>query len=57
MAYTIITDKCEACGRCKDDCPVDAIVENGGVYSVVADDCVDCSTCEAVCPTSAIISA
>ena len=56
MAYTIIQDKCEACGKCKEACPVDSIVENGGVYTVVADDCVDCGTCEGVCPTSAAVA-
>jgi NAD-dependent dihydropyrimidine dehydrogenase PreA subunit len=56
MAYKI-TDACVSCGSCKDGCPVDAIVEDGGVYSIVSDECVDCGTCESNCPSNAIEAA
>ena len=51
MAYKI-TDACIACGACKGECPVDAIVE-GDVYSINADLCLDCGACAGVCPVEA----
>ncbi len=52
MAYTI-TEKCTACGACKDECPVDAISE-GEVYKIDPEECMDCGACVAVCPVGAI---
>jgi MinD superfamily P-loop ATPase len=56
MAYKI-TDACVTCGACKDNCPVDAIIEKDGAFSIVEDECVDCGTCASTCPSDAIISA
>ena len=36
MTY-IITDKCEACGDCVDECPVEAISEQDGKYVIEGD--------------------
>ena len=55
MAYKI-TDKCVACGLCKDDCPVEAISE-GTPYVVNADTCIDCGACAGSCPNEAIVPA
>lgn len=55
MAYQI-TDKCVACGLCKDDCPVEAISE-GTPYAINADACIDCGACAGSCPNEAIIPA
>lgn len=52
MAY-VITDKCEACGDCVDECPVEAISEGSPIYVIDADTCVDCGTCAEVCPVDA----
>lgn len=54
MAYQI-TDKCVACGLCKDSCPVEAISE-GTPYKINADTCVDCGACAGECPSEAIIA-
>lgn len=54
MAYKIDNDKCKSCGECKENCPVDCISEDNGVYTINADECVDCGTCEANCPADAI---
>lgn len=54
MAYKI-TDKCEACGSCLDECPNDAISEADGVYIIDNDKCEDCGSCIDVCPNDAII--
>ena len=39
MAYKI-NDTCIACGACKPECPVDAIVE-GDIYTIKVDKCID----------------
>ena len=52
MAY-VISDKCAACGKCKDACPVEAISE-GTPYKIDAELCVDCGACAGECPADAI---
>jgi ferredoxin len=52
MTY-IINDKCEGCGDCVDECPVESITEKDGTYTIDADSCVDCGTCTEVCPVDA----
>lgn len=49
-----ITDKCIACGACKQECPVDCITE-GDIYVIDASACIDCGACAAVCPADAIV--
>jgi ferredoxin len=58
-----ITDMCICCGGCIDECPVGAIVDDGGnpdgngTYYVFADKCVECEghssapSCASACPT------
>jgi ferredoxin len=53
MAY-VISDKCKACGACKDVCPVEAISEGKPIYKIDADKCVDCGACMGECPVEAI---
>ena len=53
MAYKIIADKCEACGGCKDACPVEAIAE-GTPYTIDPAKCVECGACASTCPNEAI---
>jgi ferredoxin len=53
MPYKI-TDKCEACGSCKDECPNDAIEEVDGKFRIDPDKCEDCGTCIDVCPNDAV---
>jgi len=54
MAYKI-TDKCESCGSCKEECPQGAIT-SGVPFRIDPDSCVDCGACEAACPAKAIIA-
>jgi len=49
----VISGDCISCGACVPDCPVGAIVEDGGKY-VINDDCIDCGACEGSCPVDAI---
>jgi Na+-translocating ferredoxin:NAD+ oxidoreductase subunit B len=51
----IDTENCVACGVCADErCPMDAIVEEGGVYRVLAERCIGCGVCTPTCPTDSI---
>ena len=49
----VINDDCISCGACVPDCPVDAIVEDGGKY-VINGNCIDCGACVGSCPVDAI---
>ena len=53
MAYQIDPNICNACGACKDECPIDAIVA-GTVYHIDNEVCIDCGACESTCPSEAI---
>ena len=55
MSYQI-TDKCVACGLCKDACPVEAINEGSPIYTIDADKCIDCGSCAGECPNEPIIA-
>lgn len=51
-----ITDKCQACGSCISECPVEAISE-GDPYCIIDPElCIDCGACENVCPFDAIVA-
>ena len=54
MAYKI-TDKCTACGTCKDSCPAEAILEGDPIYKIDPDLCIDCGSCVGECPVEAIV--
>jgi len=54
MAYKI-TDKCESCGSCQDECPQGAIT-SGSPFKIDPDACIDCGTCASACPANAIVS-
>jgi len=53
MAY-VISDKCVACGNCKEVCPVEAINEGTPIYTIDAEKCIDCGNCTGECPVDAI---
>jgi formate hydrogenlyase subunit 6/NADH:ubiquinone oxidoreductase subunit I len=55
MAYQI-TDKCVACGLCKEACPTEAISEGSPCYTIDAGKCVDCGACAGECPSEAIVA-
>jgi len=53
MAY-VISEKCTACGKCKDICPVDAISKGEKRYVIDPDTCVSCGQCVDECESGAI---
>ena len=54
MAYMIL-DKCTACGKCKEVCPVEAIAAGEKKYVIDPETCVSCGQCVDVCPAEAIV--
>jgi len=48
-------EKCMACGRCPDYCPVTCIIPGEDFYVIDEDECVECGVClrDAGCPTEA----
>ena len=57
MARKIDPEKCVGCCSCKDNCPVEAISQDGDKCVIDADKCVDCGACEGNCPVEAISEA
>lgn len=53
MAY-MISDKCDACGKCKEVCPVEAIAKGEKKYAIDAETCVNCGQCVDECSSEAI---
>ena len=53
MAYAI-SDKCVACGKCVEVCPVEAISKGVKQYVINAETCVSCGQCVDACPSEAI---
>lgn len=55
MAYIIRTEECTSCATCVQECPMDAIIEDGKEkYIIISDLCTDCGSCADVCPEEAI---
>jgi len=55
--FQVNPKKCQGCGRCVDECPVDAItmIEDNGKIAQIDDElCIQCGQCEMVCPFDAI---
>ncbi|HZK18093.1 MAG TPA: 4Fe-4S dicluster domain-containing protein [Clostridia bacterium] len=58
FVVTIDSEKCEGCGECWENCPVDIISEGEDGKAVVdgdLDDCLGCETCVAVCENDAVM--
>ncbi|MBU0715316.1 MAG: 4Fe-4S binding protein [Verrucomicrobia bacterium] len=53
MAY-VISDKCVACGKCDEVCPVEAISKGEKKYTINPETCVNCGQCVDECPSEAI---
>ena len=54
MAYEI-TEDCISCGMCADECPSDAIKQDGILYRIDQELCTECGTCEETCPRKTVI--
>lgn len=54
MAYIIDAEKCNNCGTCEPECPVECISEKDDKRVIDAEECIDCGSCEDVCPEGAI---
>src|SRR5665647_123683 len=55
LKYTVIEDKCKACGICAKNCPTDAIRGEKKVpYVIEQDKCIKCGVCFNKCPFKAI---
>ena len=54
--YTVLTDKCTACGVCYNafTCPAIGVREDGKAY-IIEDLCTGCGVCADVCPFNAIV--
>ena len=56
FSYEIDVEACKACGICKKDCPVDAILgEKKQPHEIVQDKCTKCGTCFDKCPFGAVL--
>ncbi len=49
-----ISDSCIGCFACMDTCPVDAIIDAGGMAQIDLTRCIRCGGCVGVCPVGAI---
>lgn len=47
-------DKCDGCGTCVDECPMDVFTVNEKAAPANIEDCMECGLCETVCPNEAI---
>ncbi len=51
ISFYILPDKCQGCGICLRNCPVEAIVgDRRMVHIIDQDKCIKCGTCLDVCP-------
>jgi NADP-reducing hydrogenase subunit HndC len=56
-SFSIVPEKCKACGRCIKVCPVEAIT--GGkktAHLIDQDKCIRCGACREICPFEAVIT-
>lgn len=54
MAMVINPEKCNGCGICVDDCPMEAIELINGIAQINQTRCRECEACLSVCPMGAI---
>ncbi len=57
MTYVIDSDRCIACGWCRDTCPTQAatgVFKQRVTYSIEVAMCIDCDLCAQVCPSDCI---
>lgn len=55
ITYTIDPEACIACGKCRKECPTEAITGQKKVPHVIDQaKCIKCGTCREVCPVEAV---
>lgn len=54
MVIKIKYEKCNSCGICIENCPINIIKKEGNTIVIDNSRCIHCITCVAVCPTGAI---
>mgnify|MGYP005840191607 CR=1 FL=1 len=54
MAVKVDKDKCNGCGPCAENCPVEAIKIEDNLAVVNEDECTECGVCVDNCPNDAI---
>jgi len=55
ITYTIDPEACIACGKCKKECPTEAITGQKKVpHKIDQAKCIKCGTCREVCPVEAV---
>lgn len=54
MAYVIYTDLCNLCGKCVEECPLQAISREGDDVVIDPEICTECGYCADICPEGAI---
>ncbi len=52
--FRILPEDCILCGKCKEACAFDAVVELRDKFFIDQDYCTQCKACYSVCPTKAI---
>jgi uncharacterized pyridoxamine 5'-phosphate oxidase family protein len=48
-----ISEKCNACGRCLESCPI-GVISEGDVYRIEGARCLECGRCAEDCPVDAV---
>jgi ferredoxin len=55
ITYTIDPEACIACGKCRTECPTEAITGEKKVpHEIDQSKCIKCGTCREVCPVDAV---
>jgi MinD superfamily P-loop ATPase len=54
MSY-VITEDCDCCGNCVDECAIRAITEGEMMYVINQELCVECGDCSYICDKGAIV--
>ncbi len=49
-----IDNTCIMCGRCADECPIEAISKGDKKYVIDPEECIECGVCFNRCPVEAI---